>query len=124
MTMTNKDFNLDHVGKRMPYTTPDGFFDKLEENIWQEVKADCRAEANEHTGGMRLAARGQRSVRLLVRSVLAVAASVALVLVVHMSFRKSDVPTDHDVDQAFSQLTADDQAYLLSVYQEDVFIHE
>ena len=36
----DKDFNLDKVGKRMPYTTPEGFLDQLEANVWQEVKAD------------------------------------------------------------------------------------
>ena len=38
----NKDFDFDKVGKQMPYTTPEGFFDKLEEDIWAEVKNDCR----------------------------------------------------------------------------------
>ena len=36
----DKDFSLDKVGKRMPYTTPEGFLDQLEANVWQEVKAD------------------------------------------------------------------------------------
>lgn len=38
----DKDFNLDKVGKRMPYTTPEGFLDQLEANVWQEVKADMK----------------------------------------------------------------------------------
>lgn len=38
----DKDFNLDKVGKRMPYTTPEGFLDQLEANVWQEVKADVK----------------------------------------------------------------------------------
>lgn len=105
----NKDFDFAKIGKRMPYITPDGFFDQLEADVWKEVK-------NEEPKPFKL--------RLLVRSVLAVAASIALVLIVHMNFSKQPPATLNDVDQAFSQLTTDDQAYLVNVYQEDVFIHE
>lgn len=105
--MTNKEFDFDKIGKRMPYTTPDGFFDQLEEDVWKEVKNDRPAK-----------------LRLLMRGVLAVAASIALVLVIHMNFSKQRPATINDVDQAFSQLTTDDQAYLVNVYQEDVFINE
>ncbi len=99
----NKEFDFGHIGKRMPYSTPDGFFDQLEEDIRKEVKP-----AKSHS---------------LLRTVLAVAASVALI-VTSMNFPKSDKVSINDVDQAFSQLTADDQDYLLDIYQEDVFINE
>ena len=99
----NKEFDFGHIGKRMPYSIPDGFFDQLEEDIRKEVKP-----AKSHS---------------LLRTVLAVAASVALI-VISMNFPKSDKVSINDVDQAFSQLTADDQDYLLDIYQEDVFINE
>lgn len=99
----NKEFDFAKIGKQMPYTTPDGFFDQLEEDIRKEVKP-----AKSHS---------------LLRTVLAVAASVALIAI-SMNFPKSDKVSINDVDQAFSQLTADDQDYLLDIYQEDVFINE
>ncbi len=99
----NKEFDFGHIGKRMPYSIPDGFFDQLEEDIRKEVKP-----AKSHS---------------LLRTVLAVAASVALIAI-SMNFPKSDKVSINDVDQAFSQLTADDQDYLLDIYQEDVFINE
>lgn len=34
----NKDFDLDKAEKQMPYTTSEDFFDKLEENIWKEIR--------------------------------------------------------------------------------------
>lgn len=40
----NKDFDLDKAEKQMPYTTSEDFFDKLEENIWKEIKDDYLAE--------------------------------------------------------------------------------
>ena len=107
----NKEFDFDNIGKQMPYTTPDGFFDHLEEDIWKEVKNDCQKEK-------------PAKMRILMRSMIAVAASIALLLVANMNFSKPASASVNDVDQAFSQLTTDDQAYLLNIYQEDVFINE
>lgn len=33
-----KDFDFRQIGKRMPYKTPEGFFDEMETNIWKEVQ--------------------------------------------------------------------------------------
>lgn len=122
----NKDFDFDKVDKRMPYTTPDGFFDKLEDDIWKEVKNDSQEKPNNITATVepQQASRKSAKLHLLMRSVVAVAASIALLLVINMNFSKSNGTSINDVDQAFSQLTTDDQAYLLNVYQDDVFINE
>ena len=130
----NKDFDFDHIGKRMPYTTPDGFFDQLEDDIWKEVKENFQKEADdsprEEDGNAVVVPMKSQSehkptkLRLLMQRAIAVAASIAIVLVIGMKFSKTDTPTINDVDQAFSQLTTDDQAYLLNVYQEDVFLNE
>ncbi len=121
-----KEFDFDHIGKRMPYSTPYGFFDQLEDDIWKEVQTDCQEEKKGKTITMPSPQAGRKPARmhLIMRSVVAVAASVALLFVVHMNFTKPSSISANDVDQAFSQLTTDDQAYLLSVYQDDVFINE
>ena len=122
----NRDFDFDNAGKRMPYTTPDGFFDKLEEDIWKEVKNDCR----EKEAGKPVVPAGKQAHRkpfkwrILTGSAVAVAASIALALVVNMHFSTTSHTTSSGVDQAFSQLSIDDQAYLLDIYQDDVFINE
>ncbi len=73
---TNFDFNktgkfdFGKVGKRMPYSTPEGFFKEMEANILAQVNNGIQ-----------------------------------------------------EVDKAFAQLSSADQAYLLSVYQEDVFLN-
>ena len=124
--MANKEFDFDKIGKRMPYTTPDGFFDKLEDEIWKDVRNDCQKEKNDKTATIkpRQARSKATKTRLIIRSVIAAAAAIALLLVINMNFGKSYNASVKDVDQAFSQLTTADQTYLLSVYQEDVFIHE
>lgn len=108
----------------MPYTTPDGFFDKIEDNIWAEVKSDYQAEDGRTVAIEARPGRKPAKLHLFVLGVMAVAASIALLVVVNMNFFKSDNASINDVDQAFSQLTTDDQAYLLTIYQDDVFINE
>lgn len=125
--MTNKGFDFDNIGKRMPYSIPDGFFDKLEDDIWNEVKNDApgHTESKDDAPATQGAKRKpkQLRLRLITRSLLAAAASIVLAFVIHFSFPKRPATTINDVDQAFSQLSTDDQAYLVDVYQEDVFIH-
>ena len=33
-----QNYDFSKIGKQMPYTVPDGFFDQLEENVMNEVK--------------------------------------------------------------------------------------
>ena len=83
-----RDFNFENIGKRMPYSTPEGFFDELEENI------------------------------------VGAAAAAALLVAVNLNLYKADAATSADIEEAFSQLSADDQEFMLSVYQDDVFFNE
>lgn len=104
-------FDLNKIGKQNPYTTPATFFDTLEENIWKEVKKDyMRPRTSEF--------------QIIIKWAVAIAASIALVFFIHINFNQQSSSTINDVDHAFSQLCTDDQAFLLSVYQEDVFIRE
>ncbi len=117
----------------MPYTTPDGFFDELEDRVWQEVKGDYAANGascEPDRSTLRIAnvaktpSRRPSRLRMWFGGAVAVAASVALVFTIDSGAFKQQTYTVNDVDQAFSQLNTDDQAFLLSVYQDDVFINE
>ena len=127
---TNFDFNktgkfdFDQVGKRMPYSTPEGFFKEMEANILEQVKDDKQVPVRRQ-----LKKRPLMAVRWA--AAMAVAASVAVLLVLNIDFMAphSSLPSQADnemqaVDQAFAQLSSADQAYLLNVYQEDVFLDE
>lgn len=104
------EFDFNKVGKRMPYTVPEGFFTDMEDKLWQELKEQPSTKP-----------RKRHSVMRLVLSALATAAAV--VGLVFMLNRGQQVEYS-DVEQAFSGLSTDDQSYLLSVYQDDVFINE
>lgn len=111
-----KEFDFDKIGKRMPYKTPDAFFDEMEENIWNEVKGDLQPKAKHPSRHLRVLA-----------GALSIAASVALVIVLYA--RHSQAPQQQvdglaQVEQAFASLTPEDQAYMLQVYQDDVFINQ
>ena len=107
-----QNYDLSKIGKQMPYTVPDGFFDKLEENVMNEVKAQP-------------AKKKATVIRMAFRAAITVAACIALFLVV-----KKVLPQDQDtniddfenVELAFNNLSTDDQDYLLEVYQEELFL--
>ena len=127
---TNFDFNktekfdFDQVGKRMPYSTPDDFFKDMEANILEQVKDDKPKP-------VRIQPKKRPLMKVIWAAAMAVAASVAVLLVLNIDFAAphSSLPSQVDnemqaVDQAFAQLSSADQAYLLNVYQEDVFLDE
>ena len=111
-----QNYDFSKIGKQMPYTVPDGFFDELEENVMKDLK-ESSAPAGE--------SRKARIVRMTVRAVIAVAACIALLFIVKKALPQgSDATTDdfENVELAFNNLSTDDQDYLLEVYQEEQFL--
>lgn len=105
------------VGKKMPYTVPDGFFDKLEEDVMKEwnVESGKRKEIISSSGKA-------KTIRIAIRTALAVAACLALFLVVKKALPQGEDSITNDFDNvelAFNNLSTEDQDYLLEVYQEE-----
>lgn len=116
----DKNFDFNQVGKRMPYSTPDDFFAKMQSNILDAVQDSSPKVTDVKTK--------KRHVRKWLWSVsLSAAAAVAAMFVVgmHLFSSKPSVASCsmHDVEQAFTQLSESDQAYILDVYQDDVFLN-
>lgn len=109
-----KNFDFDSVGKRMPYTVPEGFFDRLEEDILQEVQPAAVPAAPK---------AGHRKLRLWLQSAAA-AAAIALVWLGGARLLHPSAERLPDVEQVFADLSTDDQDYMLSVFQDDVFMNE
>ena len=117
-------FDFGKVGKRMPYSTPEGFFKDMEANILEQVKDDKPKP-------VRIQPKKRPLMKVIWSAAMAVAASVAVLLILNIDFAAphSSLPSQaynemQAVDQAFAQLSSADQAYLLNVYQEDVFLDE
>ena len=106
-----RNFNFENVGKQMPYTVPDGFFDQLEENVMGKLAQQREAKAHplrKHWGKL----------------LLAPAAAVALFIVIQKNLPKNSAETDDftSVELAFYELDTEDQNYLLEIYQDDFLI--
>ena len=130
-------FDFKQVGKRMPYTTPDGFFKDMEKNILEAVKDDTPQAVKIQPQSVKVQPKKRPGFKMIWAAAIAVAASVAVLLVLNIDFSAADssLASSHSsqpsqaksdleqVDQAFAQLSEADQAYLLDVYQEDVFLN-
>lgn len=110
----SKDFDFDRIGKRLPYTTPEGFLDDMEKQVWERIK-------DEKT---KTPSRPKRNYRLWYSiSGGLVAASVTLLLIFNILSDHQKTNDFEVLEQAFSNLSNADQDYLLTVYQDDLFIN-
>ena len=110
-----KIFDFEQVGKRMPYTVPDGFFDEIEENVIKEVRSEG-LEVREYP-------KRRKTLTITICSIMAIAVAVALFFVVQPLLPKSNVDDFASVELAFNNLSTDDQDFLIQVYEDDLFIN-
>ena len=110
----NKEFDFSQVGKRMPYRTPEGFFDDLEDNVMRQV-ADIEP-LTKHSPWRKRIAWG---------TCISAAAAVALLLTVNVNSTKAaDDVSEEAVNVAFAQLAPEDQAFLLEVWEDSEMMDE
>lgn len=107
--------NINKVGKNIPYTVPENFFADMEKNILQRVTEEPKASA----------IVTMRPHRHPVRWIMAAAACVVVLIISGVAFFHQNEKTDmNDVEYAFGQLNEQDQAYILALGQDDIFINE
>ena len=114
-----KTFDFEKIGKRMPYSVPNDFFAKLEESVMDEVKVP-KSEAT-------ALPERNKTVIIAIRSLLAIAATIALFFVVQPTLTKNDTISADDyasVELAFNNLSSDDQDFLVAVYENEEFIND
>lgn len=105
--MSDKGFNVQGIGKRMPYRTPDGVFEDMERNVLSAV--GCKKTPH----------RGWRMFGLT----LAAAASLAIIVTFVWPGQPSEADSLAGVRQAFEMLDDADRAFLSEIYEEDMFIN-
>lgn len=103
-----ESYNFDKIGKKMPYRVPDTFFDELENTIMIEVQKR----------------QNKRNILKIFYRSVAVAATIALLMIVGGSGTKNDKTDFAEIAQAFDNLSEAYQTYLLEIYQDDIFINE
>lgn len=131
----NKEFDFSRIGKRLPYTAPEGFLDQMEDQVMATLKDEMHtspldpsspqvsANEKETPKVMLLHSRHQKRIIYSVFGGL-VAASIALLLVFGIQGKSQKVDDLEVLEQAFSQLSPSDQNYLLTVYQNDLFLNQ
>ncbi len=108
-----KEFDFNSIGKRTPYRVPDGFFDELDRQIMTSVQEPSAPRSTRRIPWIRTA----------LKTVAATAAVVGLFFMCNPFQSKTKQSVDK-VEQAFNQLSSEDQAFMLQVYQEDVFLNQ
>lgn len=112
--MKTKD-NINKVGKQMPYTVPDNFFSDMERGILQRVAEEPKNAT----------VKPLQPHRHNMRWLMAAAACAVILIISGVTFFHQDEKTDMgDVEYAFGQLSEQDQAYVLALGQDDIFINE
>jgi hypothetical protein len=107
------DFDFNRIGKRMPYKIPEGLFDDMEANVWREVQDESLKTHKHKVLRFRIFA-----------AAMAVAASIALMIIINPFSQKEQSDSFSKVEQAFASLSQEDQDYILDAYQEDIFMNE
>ena len=122
--MTN-EYNLDRVGKKMPYLMPEGFFGQMQANVLAEVEKEEMAKASQVEMKHR---RKAKLVRLYVAAA-SIAACICLVVLVGRSFLSSDSAAPQhsaasvaSVDKAYDNLSNEEQQELNATYANDVYL--
>ena len=95
--------DLEKIGKQMPYTVPDGFFEKMEERLMQEATAKKKKS---------------KLPKVVLWTGLAVAASLALLLVLRQGIVFTKDNSFELMEMAFNQLNDNDQQLILEFYEE------
>ena len=121
-----KQFDFNEVGKRMPYyDVPDGFFERLQDNVMREIK-EGQAEKTAMAVQPKAKTRKAWILRLVPFTSVAAAALVAWLLLPNGTSKKAapQVGSYTQVEQAFNNLSDADRNYLVSMYQDDLFLNE
>ncbi len=120
----------ERLNKRLPYSVPDGFFDVMEDNVMAKIKADAGINVGGDKADTQMRDKQYRKTtthtRTISLSILAMAASLLLLFTIFSQSTKTAQQTNgmESIDKAFSQLNTDDQAFLMEIYDDDMFLDD
>lgn len=98
------------VGKRMPYRVPPGFFERLE----LQVRAEAARRRTMRLARRRIAWGGL--------TVAAVVAALCFLVGRPAVQVPATAGSPIAIEQAFARLSAEDQAFVIEMYSDDVFL--
>lgn len=124
-----QEYNLDRLGKKMPFSAPDGFFERIQANVLVEVAKEEKAKAAQvELAAKAKSSRKAKKIRLYIATA-SIAACVCLVVLIGRSFFGSSAVESQcssasvaAVDKAYENLSADEQQELNATYANDVYL--
>ena len=133
-----EELDLDKLPRRMPYTVPEGTFDAIEHSVLAAIAREQQADQvapipplvppavpSAVPTGRTQPARARRLLPWL-GSALAVAAVTVwavFTLAPHRQAPQPEAPTLESVALAFEKLSPADQEFILSTYQDDMYMN-
>lgn len=114
------NYSTTHIGKRMPYSVPAGYFDTLNAEIMQQLAQQAPVEKP----------NSRKRLWRIITATLSTAAVVTIAAVITHNYLAPPTTAekianyDQQIDQAFNHLSQTDQDYLLSVYQDNLYIDD
>jgi len=139
MTRSMEELDLDKLPRRMPYTVPEGTFDAIERSVLEAIAREQQADqvapipslvptdvSPAVPTGRTQPTRARRLLPWLGSAVAIAAVTVwaVLTLAPHRQAPQPEVaPTLESVALAFEKLSPADQEFLLSTYQDDMYMN-
>lgn len=134
-----EELDLDKLPRRMPYTVPEGTFDAIEHSVLEAIAREQQADQVAPipslvppavppavpTGRTR-PARARRLLPWLGSAVAVAAVTIWVVLTLaphHQAPQPEVAPTLESVALAFEKLSPADQEFILSTYQDDMYMN-
>ena len=103
-----KDFDFDDIGKRTPYTTPDGFFEDVQRKVME--RTGVKQQRKSH-------------MKLIISTVVAIAAVLAGILFVPSLRQMDEVKSASSVDKWIHELSDEELEELVSFSENDIFLN-
>ena len=107
------DLDFKDIGKRMPYRVPNHFFDDMENTILKHTISS----QNQNTSNSTLYKT------LIMTFITGAAAIIAIIITLHIGLFNHQSENMQEIEQAFRNLSNEDKNYMISIYQNDLFIN-
>lgn len=134
-----EELDLDKLPRRMPYTVPEGTFDAIERSVLEAIAREQQADqvapipprvptdvSPDVPTGHTQPTRARRLLPWLGSAVAVAAVTIwaVLSLAPHRQAPQPEVaPTLESVTLAFEKLSPADQEFILSTYQDDMYVN-
>ena len=133
-----EELDLDKLPRRMPYTVPEGTFDAIEHSVLEAIAREQQADQVAPipplvptdvppavSMGRTLPTRARRLLPWLGSAVAVATVTIwaVLTLAPHRQAPLPEAPTLESVTLAFEKLSPADQEFILSTYQDDMYMN-